>query len=185
MGHGAHLRSRSRALNIRRQITTCKEKFPRMKKFFATFGARLEYALSVRGIDKFELARMVGANHRSTLNWLKSESAPRGSYPSRIAKVLGLKLSWLMDGVGDPPEPGNLGLVRESTSPYVSDNSAVTVDALLLGQAATVLTKALNRLQISMDEIRLGQALAQMIKRSQATGENPTEPQAIEAILYP
>lgn len=70
-----------------------------------TFAERLAYAMDKRGISQARLAKLVGVSRAHVSNWLlQKRELPHGVHiVFALAKVLGVPVSWLVDG--EPPNP--------------------------------------------------------------------------------
>lgn len=145
--------------------------------------------MSMRKLERKDLAALVDATPQIVGTWMKAETAPKGRSPHRVASALQIDPAWLIDGSGSYLESFleiSSGLVQEAQVGYDNfDNEFLDFDPIVVGQAGLALMGALSRLQISMEEERLGKALFKMVHRAKVTGEKPTEAWAIEVILNP
>ena len=158
-----------------------------MTKEFSTYGARLTYAMTLREMDRRELADRVEVTPQIVGTWMKAEKAPGGRSPKRVALALQLDPHWLSEGVGTHPMPSiQENMVCEAQAGFSTLNDTFTdVDPLVMGQPAQAIQQATSRLRITLEEERLGQILFFLLHKAQSTGEKPCEAWVLEAILNP
>ena len=73
----------------------------------ATFGDRLAAAREAAGMEQAALARRLGVKASTIRKWEEDLSEPRANRLSMIAGLLGVSITWLIDGTGegvDSPE---------------------------------------------------------------------------------
>ncbi len=70
----------------------------------ATFGDRLAAAREAAGMEPAALARRLGVKASTIRKWEEDLSEPRANRLSMIAGLLGVSITWLIDGTGEGVE---------------------------------------------------------------------------------
>lgn len=87
----------------------------------ATFGDRLAAAREATGLTQKELAQRVGVKASTLRSWEEDLSEPRANRLSILAGILGVSLSWLLNGEGE-------GVSAPDEEAPAADVSAVLVE---------------------------------------------------------
>ncbi|MCP4981505.1 MAG: helix-turn-helix transcriptional regulator [Gammaproteobacteria bacterium] len=64
-------------------------------------GYQIAKARETKGLSSLQLARSVGVEEETLLNWESERSSPRANRLAQIAGILGVPLAWLIAGEED------------------------------------------------------------------------------------
>ncbi|HRI57961.1 MAG TPA: helix-turn-helix transcriptional regulator [Anaerolineae bacterium] len=128
----------------------------------AEVAARFRQALDAKGFARLSeakrwLAREAGVSQEAVRKWLEGSSLPTGSRFASLAKLLGVDVAWLRDGVGDTgaltmPKPQVFG-VEERPAP-VDYSSALAQGMALKAAADQAVQAAMVRVRGDIESMR-------------------------------
>lgn len=88
----------------------------------ATFGDRLAAAREASGMSQEQLARRIGVKVVTLRKWEDDVSEPRANRLSMIAGLLGVSMTWLINGTGEGVSgPDEGGAVGEDTQALLTE----------------------------------------------------------------
>ena len=75
----------------------------------ATFGDRITAAREAQGLSQSDFARKLGVKLKTVRNWEDDRTEPRANKAQMMSGLLGVSISWLLNGEGDgiPPPLDN------------------------------------------------------------------------------
>lgn len=116
----------------------------------ATFGDRVAGAREALGIGQPELARRLGIKVKTLRDWENDLSEPRANKLQMLAGILGVSLTWLLNGEGDGIEgPAAGGELQSQLRDLLLDLRAVQAE---LDQGAERLARIEKRLRLVLSD---------------------------------
>ena len=134
----------------------------------STIGDRLREARDNKGMDQAALALKAGVVTRTLQRWEKGEQVPDGVSLTTIAKVTGVKPSWLLTGEGEmypqPERPGNVYSLPGSLRRKTKLVDLPLISAVPAGKVATMFHPDYTDSYVTVDDIKDPGAFALKVK---------------------
>ena len=120
---------------------------------YATFGDRLSSAREAVDMTQATLARRLGVKLATLKSWEEDRSEPRANRLQMLSGLLGVSLSWLINGQGEGPSANSeAGFQSPSVAELMQDIRSVKVDMSATTEKLAKLEKRLA--QILMHETK-------------------------------
>ena len=116
-----------------------------------TLGGQLQNARARQGLSISEVAKLIGVQKKTLMNWELDRSEPRSNRLIQLAGVLGVQAAYLLDGQGgDAPLPQrSKDEVKAVLADLEAQAETLARDVLRIGEAIQQLGNQINRLRQS------------------------------------